>query len=338
MIVLAIEWKSLEEMQPAVLKMLKNSIIKDRVSHAYLFAGMRGTGKKAAGIFLAKSLFCKQLTDQFRPCETCINCKRITSGNHPDVHIVEPDGLSIKKWQIEQLQEEFSKTGVETKQKLYMIIHADKMTTSAANSLLKFLEEPEQKTVAILLTEQVQQIIPTIQSRCQLISFQPLSPKVLQQMLITSGITADQALLIAHLTNNVDEALELANNEWFAQAQKKVLKLYEVLKKRSLEALVFLQTDWVEIFKEKEQLNQGLNLLLLIYKDILHIQLERYDDIVFSEWKESLQYDALRISSNSLAEQMTAILEAIKKLRANVNQQLLMEQLVLKLQEGSSFV
>lgn len=329
---------TLAKIQPDVFNMLKNSIQKERVSHAYLFEGMRGTGKKAAGVFLAKSLLCYHPVDHYQPCEACINCRRINSGNHPDVHLVEPDGLSIKKRQVEQLQEEFSKTGVETKRKIYILVHADKMTTSAANSLLKFLEEPEQMTVAILLTEQVQQMLPTIQSRCQIISFQPLAPKTVQQMLVQEGVDSSQALLIAHLTNNVAEARELAEDEWFVHAQKIVLELYEILKKGSLEALVFLQTDWFKCFKERDQLNQGLNLLILVYKDILHIQLERDDDVVFSGWKEKLQQDALRISSISIANQMTAILEAIKKLRANVNPQLMMEQLVLKLQEGSSFV
>ena len=96
------------------------------------------------------------------PCEECINCKRINHGNHPDIHIVEPDGLSIKKQQIHQLQEEFSKTGVESNQKLYMIYHADKMTVNAANSLLKFLEEPHEQTYAVLITEQPQKMLPTI--------------------------------------------------------------------------------------------------------------------------------------------------------------------------------
>ena len=88
---------------------------------------------------LAKSLFCLSLLEGCKPCEECTNCRRINHGNHPDIHVVEPDGMSIKKGQIQLLQEEFAKTGVESRQKLYMIIHADRMTVNAANSLLKFL-------------------------------------------------------------------------------------------------------------------------------------------------------------------------------------------------------
>lgn len=335
---LARNWTQLEEIQQTVLKMLKNSITRNRVSHAYLFEGMRGTGKKEVGLLLAKSLFCHEPLEGYLPCNHCVNCKRIETGNHPDFHLIEPDGLSIKKQQILDLQEEFSKTGVESKQKIYMIVHADRITVNAANSLLKFLEEPNQQTYAILITEQVQKILPTILSRCQILTFTPLSPKHLIASFIAEGIEPAEAPLLAQLTNNIEEALELNKNDWFAQAQKIVLKLYEVLKKNSLEALVHLQDNWFEHFKDKEQLDRGLDLLLLIYKDLLYIQLGKEDQVVFQKELVQLKQYALHSSGRSLAEQMTSILESKRMLNANMNHQLLMEQLVLKLQEGSSFV
>lgn len=337
-IILAKTWEQLEEIQPVVLKMVKNSIIKERLAHAYLFEGMKGTGKREAGTLLAKSVFCHSPKDGYVPCETCINCKRINTGNHPDVHVIEPDGLSIKKGQIQTLQEEFSKTGVESKKKLYMIVHADRMTVNAANSLLKFLEEPNSQTIAILITEQVQQILPTILSRCQTISFKSLSPERLIEMFRTNGIEPHLAPLLAQLTNNLDEAIEYSQNDWFVQAQKIVLKLYEVLRKNPLEAMVALQDNWFTHFKEKEQVDLGLDLLLLIFKDLLYIQLDKQEQIVYLNEKVRLEQFALQSSCKRLSEQMTAVLEAKRKLQANMNPQLLMEQLVLKLQEGYSFV
>jgi DNA polymerase III subunit delta' len=335
---LAKTWTQLEEMQPSVLKMLKNSLMKDRLAHAYLFEGMRGTGKKEVGLLLAKSLFCQAPVEGYIPCEDCTNCKRINNGNHPDVHILEPDGLSIKKSQIQALQEEFSKTGVESKQKLYMIVHADRMTVNAANSLLKFLEEPNSETTAILITEQVQRILPTILSRSQTISFKPLPPQMMISQLTANGVNPNLAPMLAQLTNNLEEALELSRDDWFVQAQKIVLKLYEVLKKSSLEAMVHLQEQWFLHFKEKEQLDRGLDLLLLIFKDLLYIQLGMHEKIVYRNEKARFEQFALETSGRRLAEQMAAILEAKRKLQANMNPQLLMEQLVLQLKEGSSFV
>ncbi|MBT2657977.1 DNA polymerase III subunit delta' [Bacillus sp. ISL-18] len=331
-------WDQLLELQPKVLKMLKNSLLKNRVAHAYLFEGMRGTGKKEIALLLTKSLFCEKVIEGYKPCESCNNCLRINNGNHPDVHMVEPDGLSIKVEQIRALQAEFSKKGVESFNKVYLISHADKMSVSASNSLLKFLEEPNPGTVAFLLTEQVQQLLPTILSRCQMLVFQPLAPQMMFKQLIENGVHPAKAPLLAQLTNNLEEALKLNVDEWFAQAQKIVVKLYEVLKKNPLEAMVTLQGDWFLHFKEKEQIQRGLDLLLLVFKDLLYIQLDRQEQLVFIEENERLRQYALQTSGRRLSDQMSAILDAKRKLQANMNPQLMMEQLVLKLQEGSSFV
>ncbi|WHY86382.1 DNA polymerase III subunit delta' [Neobacillus novalis] len=331
-------WDQLEELQPAVLRMVKNSLVKNRVAHAYLFEGMKGTGKKEIGLLFTKALFCESLIDGYKPCETCHNCRRINSGNHPDIHIVEPDGLSIKVDQIRNLQAEFSKKGVESLKKVYLISGADKMSVSASNSLLKFLEEPSAETAAFLLTEQPQQMLPTILSRCQILTFQPLPPQVMIKQLVENGVNPGKAPLLAELTNNLDEALQLNVDEWFAQAQKIVLKLYEVLEKNSLEAMVTLQLEWFQHFKEKEQLHRGLELFLLIFKDLLYIQLDKQEQIVFKADSERLTQYALKTSGRRLSNQMSAILEAKRKLEKNMNPQLMMEQLVLKLQEGSSFV
>jgi DNA polymerase III subunit delta' len=331
-------WDQLEELQPTVLKMLKNSLLKNRIAHAYLLEGIRGTGKKEIGLLLTKTLFCDSLIEGYKPCETCHNCRRINSGNHPDVHKVEPDGLSIKKQQIQDLQGEFAKKGVESSRKVYMIHHADKMSVSAANSLLKFLEEPNSQTVAFLLTEQPQQLLPTILSRCQILSFKPLSSRAMISELVENGVDSRVAPLLAQLTNSLDEAYELNVDDWFAQAQKIVLKLYEVLEKNPLEAMVTLQGDWFSHFKDKEQINRGLDLLLLIFKDLLYIQLDKQEQTVFKAEGERLKQFALKASGRRLSDQMSAILEAKRKLGANMNPQLMMEELVLKLQEGSSFV
>jgi DNA polymerase III subunit delta' len=336
-IILVKTWEQLQELQPIVLKMLKNSLQKNRVAHAYLFEGARGTGKKDYAFLLTKALLCLAPIENV-PCETCINCKRVNHGNHPDVHLLEPDGLSIKKGQIKALQEEFSKTGVESKKKFYLVTHADRMTTNAANSLLKFLEEPNSQTVAILMTEQIQQILPTIISRCQILSFQPLSSEKMLEKLVELGVKKEQAPLLSSMTNNIDEAFALNGDDWFAQAQKIVVKLYEVLRRGSLEALVFLQEEWFGHFKEKEQIDRGLDLLLLIFKDLLYIQVGKSDQVVFVNERQRLEHFAFTCSPNSLSRQLSAILEAKRKLQSNMNPQLLMEQLVLNLQEGSSFV
>ena len=331
-------WNELKEIQPQVYQMLQNSMRKNRIAHAYLFEGERATGKKETGVLLAKSLFCESPNEDEVPCNKCANCRRIDNDNHPDVHVIEPDGLSIKKEQIQYLQEEFTKKSVESSKKIYILVDAEKMTVQAANSLLKFLEEPVSDTLAILITEHSQRILSTILSRCQLIAFQPLPTELLRDKLEEQGIDAQTAAIVSQLTNSFDQAMQLGTDDWFAQAQRKVVKLYEVLNQSRMKALVYLQEDWFNHFKEKEQIDRGLDLLILIYKDLLYIQLDKRDAILFRTIEVQLEKYALQCVQNKLTLQMEAILEAKRKLMSNTNPQLVIEQLVLNLQEGSSFV
>ncbi len=330
-------WKTLETNQPHVAKMIVNSIRKERVAHAYLFEGQKGTGKKEAALLFAKRLFClANVYDE--PCEACVNCRRIQSGNHPDVHLVSPDGNSIKKQQIEQLQEEFTKTAVESSRKLYIIEHADQMTVQAANSLLKFLEEPSAKTVAILLTEQLHRILPTIVSRCQVISFHPLPTERIYAYLQQQGVARGLAILAARVTNSLEEALQLSQDDWFAQARKIVVQLYEALNKQYVQALLVIQQHWLTHFTNKEQMNIGLDLLLYLYKDLLYVLLGEEQQIAYDDCMNEFQQSRFLYSEKQIAQHMRAILQAKARLHTNMNPQLLMEQLVLQLWEGSAFV
>lgn len=331
-------WNEFEKAQPFAAKLLQNSLEKNRVAHAYLFEGENGTGKFEASTLMTMSLLCKNLESGYISCQSCINCTRIKSGNHPDVHTVKPDGASIKIDQIRQLRSEFSKAGVESNRKIYIIADAEKMTIPAANSLLKFLEEPNSDTVAILITEHPQRILPTILSRCQTVPFKSLSYEVLVERLKAEGVNYVKAPLLASITNHLQDALQLNDDDWFAQARKIVLKLYEYVKQDSLSAMTALQEEWLGHFKDRNEMEIGLNLLLLLYKDVLYIQIGKEENLIYPDQKDRLQSDALQSSTKKLTDQMTAILEAKRKLYANMNPQLLMEQLVLNLQGGPSFV
>ncbi|MFS0645373.1 DNA polymerase III subunit delta' [Siminovitchia sp. 179-K 8D1 HS] len=335
---MALKWEQFEQVQPAAARLLKNSLQCGRVAHAYLFEGEHGIGKREASMLLASSMFCEDNSNDVNPCGHCNNCKRIESGNHPDVHIVEPDGASIKIDQIRSLRGEFSKSGMESNRKIYILIDAEKMTVQAANSLLKFLEEPHGQTMAILVTEQPQQLLPTIISRCQKVSFHPLSQEQFFGRLLQMGVPETKAVLLAAVTNDLEEALRLNGEDWFAQARMIVLKLYDILKENPLYAMTALQNDWLSHFKERSQLDLGLSLLMLLYKDLFYLQVGKDRMLVYPDVRDKLERDARQMPLSRISEQITAILEAKRKLHANMNPQLLMEQLVLNLQGGPSFV
>ena len=204
------------------------------------------------------------------------------------------------------------------------------MTANAANTLLKFLEEPSSDTTAILLTEQSHQILNTILSRCQVVTFRPLPTESLIRRLQDEGITVSLSTLAAQLTNSFDEALTLCNDEWFAQARALVIKLCEALEKDK--ASIFCTRKMGKTLWREEQLQQGLDMLLLIYKDLLYVQLGEEDRLVFREQKE--MFESFSYAQKRIVSALFNILEAKNRINANVNAQLVFEQLVLRLQEG----
>ncbi|WP_106495627.1 DNA polymerase III subunit delta' [Lentibacillus sp. Marseille-P4043] len=325
-------WAEIMEIQPLAGKIITNSMKKDRISHAYLIHGERGTGKEAIALQLAKSLFCVH-KDGVEPCQTCHACKRIESGNHPDVHWIEPEGQSIKKEQIDNLQKEFMYSGVESNRKVYIIKAADTLTLNAANRILKFLEEPSKETTAIMLTENSQSIIPTIRSRCQILDLRPLNPAHFQKQLLDSGISIENASLYSALTNNFDEAMHFDEDEWFRQARKLMIQLIEMLATDPGNVYLFIHNKWLPHFKERSEQEHGLDLLLLAFKDILMSHID-YEDaiVVFDKASNELENLVMAFSQEKVLSILHAILEAKQKLKQNVHPTLVMEQLTLQIQ------
>lgn len=305
----------LQEYQPLVFAQLKKSIKHGRIAHAYLFEGDKGTGKHELSLWLAKRLFCTNVQEE-APCGTCSNCLRIAHGEHPDVIQIEPDGQMIKVDQIRQLQEEFSKSGFESRLKIFILSQADKMNNSAANSLLKFLEEPVGNFLAILETESLGRILPTIQSRCQIIHFSQLSKEKLQEKLQEEGLSKETSRLLSHLTNSYHKAVEISQNEWFNETKDAVKRWVNYLLKKDPQAFIFVQKKLLGLAKEKNQQSE-IFLLLLFY---------------FQEERDRLLAQGLW--GKEINRAIEAALQAQKKLQANVSFQGVAEQFSVKIIYG----
>lgn len=305
---------SLSRQQPLLYTQLKKSVANNRLAHAYLFEGDQGVGKEAFGIWLAKQLFCTNPIEG-DPCNECNNCERINHNEHPDVQQIAPDGQTIKVDQIRELKTEFTKSGMETNQKVFLIQQAEKMSTGAANSLLKFLEEPDGQVMAILTTTSLGRILPTIQSRCQVLHFQPLSKSALIQRLVDHGIGEQTASVLSELTNSFEKAVELSEDEWFNEARDTIKQWFTYLSKSDNQAFVYVQKKLVKTFKEKDQ--QRLSFELLLYY---------FEQQLAAETAKGLSRQKLE----QLAEQIERILVAHRKWEANVSYQNVCEQLVIR--------
>ncbi len=319
--------------QRVVIERLCSSYANGRIGHAYVFEGERGTGKMETAQFFTKLLLCESPENSV-PCGTCHSCRRITSGNHPNLTVIHPDGQDIKKDQMSDLIFQMTKKGYESGRKIYIISAADRMNVAAANTLLKFLEEPEGDVTALLLTDSYQSILPTIQSRCQRVSFIPPSREALMTKLEEKGVTASMAATVTMVTASEEEAFLLAGDEQFAQRRKTVLKLIEASDRHIHEALLFIQTDWAPLFKEKEETAMGLDLLLYAYRDVVAIKAGLQSTPTFPDQQELIRNLAMKMTYSQLSATMETIMQAKKKLHGNMNRMLLMEQLMLSVQEG----
>ena len=329
--------EEVRKLQPVVVKQLETVFQKKRVAHAYLFEGAKGTGKLAVMRAFVKLLLCENPIQNVS-CETCRGCRRFESGNHPNVVQIEPDGQDIKKDQILQLIFEMNKTGLEGGRKIYVLHRADRLNTSAANTLLKFLEEPEGLITAILITDKSHAILPTIRSRSQIVSFPSIPYEERVKVLINQGLTATMAATVSMVTNDVDESLELAKDEQFAQVRKTVLKLVEAVESNVNEAMLIVHEEWLPVLKEKEETERALDLLLFAYRDLVAVKANSDAAYTFPDIMPFYQQHALHISFEQLSNKIEAILKAKQQLHRNMNRTLLMEQLMLNLQGGFSFV
>jgi len=325
---------SIMKRQPKAASLLGGSAASGRVAHAYLFDGVKGAGKELLARFFTQLLLCRVPADGM-PCGECRNCRRIRDGNHPNVTQIHPDGQDIKKGQISDLIYKLNKTGLEEGRKIYILHQADRMNHSAADTLLKFLEEPEGEVTAILLTDRASAILPTIRSRCQEIHLQPPPREAVMEQLVTEGdVTRSMASTVTMVTADPEEALALSADEQFGQARKTVIKLVEASDKSIHEALLFIQTDWSPLFKEKDETELGLDLLLFAYRDISAVKAGLSTPLAYPDNRAGWEEMALRLTFGRLASILEAILKAKRNLQSNMNRTLLMEQLVLNMQEG----
>ncbi|MCS7228087.1 MAG: DNA polymerase III subunit gamma/tau, partial [Endomicrobia bacterium] len=203
--------------QSHIVTTLKNALKSGKIWHAYIFAGMRGTGKTTTARVLAKAVNCLSPNEDFEPCNNCKNCVEISQGNCIDV--IEIDAASNRGIDdIRALRETVKYVPVNCKYKVYIIDEAHQITKDAFNALLKTLEEPPEYIIFILATTEFNSLPLTIVSRCQIFHFRPVSSnevfKLLKQVVTQEGksqkITDDALKLISETsTGSVRDGLSL---------------------------------------------------------------------------------------------------------------------------------
>ena len=320
-------YATLKKTQPRALQIIENSKINNRLSHAYLFTGPKGTYKKEMAYYLAMMLYCKEN----KPCYKCSECRAILENRHLNVTYIEPFGQSIKKEQIIALQEEFSKTSLVEGPRIYIINEADTMSTSAANSLLKFIEEPNGETYGILITEHKDNILSTIISRSMVVNFTELDKSVLEEQLLSLEVEGLKLNALSYLTSNIMDAKEMLNDDSF----NKVIEVFNkfVLDFANKKPLGLFYRNNQDVLGNKEKLKLFLTLLEGFFRDVYENQVLNRILVFHSLEKEILEISK-NVSKENILNYLFMVLELIKKLGYNVNMSLLINQFLIDLNGG----
>lgn len=301
--------------QAIAYKIFKNSIIKNKLSHAYLI----NTNGYHKGFDFAKA-FAKYLLcpNNETGSHECSVCHLIDNNSYSEFKVIEADGLWIKKEQTDELQEMFSMKSLSGR-KVYIINGVENLNISASNSILKFLEEPEEGIVAILITDNIYKVLGTIVSRCQVINLNNVQVKS-DDMLLNVG---------NQLYNDSDKISEFVNDSESISKIGHVIDFIEYLYSNKLDTLVYINKYWNDFFKSKDDYLFAFNIMIMFYSDVINYKMG--NDIILSEFKSNIEKFS-ELDYNIINNILNLIMEVREDLYSNVNLNLLMDKFIIKME------
>ncbi|MCK5732121.1 MAG: AAA family ATPase, partial [Tenericutes bacterium] len=265
-------WDEVGKYQNDVARIIKNSYRLNRISHAYIFEGPNGTKKTSTAFLYAKSLLCTN-PDAFNPCNECHNCRRVGNRTHPNLFYIKPKGKVIKKEQIKDLINEFSKASVENGPRIYIIEEADKLNLTSANTLLKTMEEPGQDIYQILITENYNALLKTIISRAEILHFKPIDRNLIKEHLVKRNIAVNIANSISEYTVDMGSAIKFAEDTKMINIIKLVTEINNAFLNKNESSIILFKESSQEIFQDQEIIDFFLTLMIFYQKDVLNYQL-----------------------------------------------------------------
>ena len=302
--------------QDVAYSILKNAIDNNKLSHAYLFDSNGYNDVMKFVMSFVKVVFCGNNYTNSTNCHDCNICHRIDNGNFLEVKIIEPDGLNIKKEQLLELQDDFSYSGLESKRRVYIIKNCDKMTVQAANSMLKFLEEPNYDIIALLITDNFSSVLSTIVSRCQVIKLKNINVDLKNNALDNFNILYGDAAL------DKDKISDILNS---------VLEFVNFIDDNGMDTLIYLKKIWHSIIKDRVDNTIALDLLINFYYDVLKFKCNN-DNLFFKDYMNVVEKISNNSNINDIIRNIDVCVDARDMLGCNLNINLLIDNMVIELE------
>ncbi|WP_447979787.1 DNA polymerase III subunit delta' [Candidatus Nitrospira bockiana] len=310
--------------------LLRAAVARDRVAHAYLFYGEDAIGKRLMAVRFAQALNCEAAE---AGCGTCRSCRQIESYTHPDALLIEPDreqaNPQVKIEQIREIEQQIIYRPLIGRFKVVVIDEADRMTLGAANALLKTLEEPPAHSVFILISSKPFALPATITSRCQGLRFVPPARTQVEAALIVqrSLSPADAALLALYTQDRLGLALQ-TDITHLRQTQEEYRKLLAPATLRSVTAVF----NAAEALAKSGRAPEAFDWIAQWLRDLLLISVGSDPDALLNRGSApDLAETAERISQETLLELLTEVDAIQRSANRNVNPQLALETLLLRL-------
>lgn len=320
--------------QEQIKEHLQNSLSTGKISHAYIINGEKASGKEFIAKLYAQALQCEGEGE--KPCGQCHSCKQAMSNNQPDIIRVtheKPNTISVDDIR-EQINGDVQIKPYSSPYKIYIMNEAEKMTPQAQNALLKTLEEPPEYAIIMLLTTNLNSLLPTILSRCVVLNMKPVSDQLVRKYLMEElGVTDYKAeVCVAFARGNIGKAKSLASSEEFDNVKNEALSLLKYVQDMELYEIVAAIKN---INEYKLEVNDYLDLIAIWYRDVLLFKATNdMNHLVFREEIGALRKVAQRSSYEGIERVIEAIDKAKSRLKANVNFDLTMELLMMEMKEN----
>ena len=320
--------KYLEKNQPTIYRTFVRALQTNHLSHAYLLSGNPGTPLLEVAKYLAKSILCEDPCPL--ACNNCITCLRIDDENYPDFIVYDGEKKTIKKEEVGNIEEQFEKTAFESKGIMVYILHlVENMTVEAINSILKFLEEPHEGVYAFLTTNNENNVLPTIISRCQLMRLKLIDRKEVINNAIGNNVPKEDAEILSYFYNDGDLIQEVLEDKEkkasYSDAKTAFTEFLTALENDdNREAIYYAQKNIIPLVKTKESARFFLDMLVQAFEDMLNINQGKKP--ILDSFKDTLNVLAKKL--NHISDSLLEILKDRNLLNTNVNISLLIDHLV----------
>jgi DNA polymerase III subunit delta' len=313
-----------------IKNLLRRAVAEGRIGQGLIFAGPRGVGKYRFALALAQAVNCE------RPvagdaCGACLSCRKMEAGDHIDVETIVPDGQFIKINQMREMSGKAQYKPYIGRRRVYIIDDADRLNESAANSILKVLEEPPETTLLILVTSKPYRLLETIRSRCQILSFAPVASEELESYLKSNfKRPIEETRMLARLARgSIGRTLEIDLGV-YREKRTWALDLIEALAIKRDAIKLMSAAEHLGRKLEKEEFEEHLDVMMVLLADLFHLKLgEPPESLTNSDIAQRLERIAEVVTVEQVTDFADKIERVLQSLTRNVNRQLAMEAILI---------